>query len=62
MNCISGINDGAALVMITSYREAKLRNMQPLVRVVSYAQCGGDPLLMGVVPIKAIKICVKTFE
>ena len=62
MNYMAGINDGAAMVMITSYREAKLRNMQPLVRVVSYAQCGGDPLLMGVVPIEAIKICVKIFE
>jgi len=48
--------------MITSYREAKLKNLEPLVRVVSYAQCGGEPLLMGVVPIEAIKICVKTFE
>lgn len=54
----SGINDGAALVMITTYQEAKSRGLSPLVRVVSYAQCGDEPLLMGVVPIQTIKQAV----
>lgn len=48
--------------MLTSYKEAKLRSLEPLVRVVSYAQCGGDPLLMGVVPIEAIQNCVNANE
>lgn len=44
--------------MMTTQSEAKLRNLQPLCRIVSYAQCGVEPLLMGVGPIEAIKKAV----
>lgn len=58
----SGINDGAALVMLTTLEEAKNRNLNPLVRIVSWAQHGCEPLLMGVAPIEAIKIAVITLN
>jgi len=51
----SGINDGAALLMLTSVKEARERNLQALVRIVSWAQCGNEPMLMGVSPIQAIQ-------
>lgn len=54
----SGINDGAALVMITSLQQAKKRGLAPLVRIVSWAEHGGEPLYMGVAPIEAIKKAV----
>lgn len=43
------------MVMMTSLAEAKSRNLTPLVRVVSWAQHGGEPMLMGVAPIEAVK-------
>jgi len=55
----SGINDGAALVMSTSLREAKIRNLKPLARIVSWSQYGNEPLLMGVAPIQAIQEAVR---
>jgi acetyl-CoA C-acetyltransferase len=55
----SGINDGAALVMLTSLSEAKVRNLKPLARIVSWSQCGNEPLLMGVAPIQAIKEAIR---
>lgn len=55
----SGINDGAALLMLTTQSEAKSRNLKPLVRIVSWAQTGCDPILMGVGPIDSIKLAVK---
>ncbi len=55
----SGINDGAALLMLTSASEAKIRQLKPLVRIVSWSQCGNEPILMGVAPIQAIKSCVE---
>ncbi len=54
----SGINDGAALLMLASLEEAQARNLKPLVRIASWAQCGCEPMLMGVAPIQAIQIAV----
>ena len=51
----SGINDGAAAVVIMSQDEAKKRNLNPLVKIVSWATCGVDPALMGSGPIAASK-------
>lgn len=45
--------------MLTSLDEAKARNLTPLVRVVSWAQHGCEPMLMGVSPIQAIQEAVK---
>jgi acetyl-CoA C-acetyltransferase len=56
----SGINDGAALLMLASLDEARLRNLKPLVRIASWSQCGCEPMLMGVAPIQAIQLAVRS--
>ena len=47
----SGINDGAAAVMLMTSDEAEKRNVQKLVSIKSWASCGVDPALMGTGPI-----------
>ncbi|MDJ1006504.1 MAG: acetyl-CoA C-acetyltransferase [Paracoccaceae bacterium] len=49
----SGINDGAAAVLLMSAEEAEKRGIDPLARIVSYATAGLDPSIMGVGPIHA---------
>ena len=51
----SGINDGAAAVVLMSEKEANRRNLKALAKVVSWATCGVDPSLMGSGPIPASK-------
>ena len=51
----SGINDGAAAVVLMSQNEAEKRNLNPLARIISWATCGVDPSLMGSGPIPASK-------
>ena len=51
----SGINDGAAAVVLMSRNEAKKRNLKPLGKIISWATCGVDPALMGSGPIPASK-------
>jgi len=51
----SGINDGAAAVILMNEGEAKKRNLDPLAKIVSWATCGVDPSLMGSGPIPASK-------
>jgi acetyl-CoA C-acetyltransferase len=51
----SGINDGAAALVIMSADEAKRRGLKPLARIASWAQAGVDPSIMGVGPIPASK-------
>jgi acetyl-CoA C-acetyltransferase len=51
----SGINDGAAAVVLMSQAEAKKRGIKPLARIVSWAQAGVDPAIMGTGPIPASK-------
>ena len=51
----SGLNDGAAAVVLMSEDEAKKRNLSPLVKIVSWATCGVDPSLMGSGPIPSSK-------
>ena len=55
----SGINDGAAAVVLMSRDEAKKRNLKPLAKIVSWATCGVDPSLMGSGPIPASKKALK---
>jgi len=55
----SGINDGAASVVLMSYEEAKKKKLNPLAKIVSWAQCGVDPSLMGTGPINASKEALK---
>jgi acetyl-CoA C-acetyltransferase len=49
----SGINDGAAAVVLMSADEAKKRGIKPLARIVSWAVAGVDPTIMGTGPIPA---------
>lgn len=49
----SGINDGAAGVLLMSADEAEKRGLEPLARIASYATAGLDPSIMGVGPIYA---------
>ncbi len=49
----SGINDGAAAVVLMSAEEAKQRGVAPLARIVSWATAGVDPSIMGTGPIPA---------
>ena len=49
----SGINDGAAAVVLMSAKEAEKRGIQPLARIVSWATAGVDPSIMGTGPIPA---------
>jgi len=55
----SGINDGAAAVVLMSQNEAKKRNLKPLAKIVSWATCGVEPSLMGSGPIPASKKSLK---
>jgi acetyl-CoA C-acetyltransferase len=47
----SGINDGAAAVVLMSADDAAKRGVTPLARIVSWATCGVDPAIMGTGPI-----------
>jgi acetyl-CoA C-acetyltransferase len=49
----SGLNDGAAAVLLMSAEEAERRGIEPLARIASYATAGLDPQIMGVGPIYA---------
>lgn len=49
----SGINDGAAAVLVMTEAEAARRNLTPLARIASYATAGLDPAIMGTGPIPA---------
>ena len=51
----SGINDGAAAVVLMNQSEANKRNLDSLAKIVSWATCGVDPSLMGSGPIPASK-------
>jgi len=51
----SGINDGAAAVVLMTLEEAKRRGLTPLARIVSWAHAGVDPSIMGTGPIPASK-------
>ncbi len=49
----SGINDGAAALVVMSAAEARRRNLTPLARIASWATAGVDPAIMGTGPIPA---------
>ena len=51
----SGINDGAAAVVLMHEEESEKRSLKPLAKIVSWATCGVDPSLMGSGPIPASK-------
>jgi len=51
----SGINDGAAAVMIASAEAVKKYNLKPIARIASWASVGVDPSIMGTGPIDTVK-------
>lgn len=51
----SGINDGAALVLVASEEAVKKHNLTPMAEIVSYAEHGCDPSIMGIGPVEAVK-------
>ncbi len=55
----SGINDGAAVVLVMSAEKAKALGLEPIARVKSYASAGVDPAIMGTGPIPASKKCLE---
>jgi acetyl-CoA C-acetyltransferase len=55
----SGINDGAAAVILMSAAEAEKRGLKPLARIVSWANAGVDPAIMGTGPIPASTGCTE---
>jgi acetyl-CoA C-acetyltransferase len=55
----SGINDGAAAVMMMSAAKAKELGLKPLARIKAYSSAGVDPSIMGIGPIPASQLCLK---
>ncbi|MGH8478108.1 MAG: acetyl-CoA C-acetyltransferase [Gammaproteobacteria bacterium] len=55
----SGINDGAAAVIVTSAARAKALGLTPLCRIAAYASAGVDPAIMGTGPIPATRRCLE---
>ena len=55
----SGINDGAAAVMIMSARTATRLGLTPLARIKAYSSVGVDPKTMGMGPVPASKLCLE---
>ena len=51
----SGINDGAAVVLLASEDIVKEKGLKPIAKVVSYATAGVDPSVMGIGPVDAVK-------
>ncbi len=54
----SGINDGAAAVVMMSAEKAKALGVEPLARVRAYASAGVDPKIMGMGPVPASQLCL----
>ncbi|TAK78564.1 MAG: acetyl-CoA C-acyltransferase [Aquabacterium sp.] len=55
----SGLNDGAAAVVLAEGERAKALGLKPLARLVAYAHAGVDPKIMGIGPVPATKAVLK---
>lgn len=55
----SGINDGAAAVLVMSEAKAKELGLEPLATIAAYASAGVDPAIMGTGPVPASKKCLE---
>jgi acetyl-CoA C-acetyltransferase len=55
----SGLNDGAAAVMMMSARRAEQLGLKPLARIKAYSSAGLDPSIMGMGPVSATKLCLQ---
>lgn len=54
----SGLNDGAAAVILMEHQAAKAKGCKPMARLVSYAHAGVDPKLMGIGPVPATRMAL----
>jgi acetyl-CoA C-acetyltransferase len=54
----SGINDGAAVVVVASAKKAKELGLKPIARIKAFASAGVDPKYMGMGPVPASKRCL----
>ena len=55
----SGLNDGAAALILMTEKEADRRGVEPLARIVSSAHCGVDPSIMGIGPAPASRMALE---
>jgi acetyl-CoA C-acetyltransferase len=55
----SGLNDGAAAVMMMSAKKAKELGLTPIARIKAYSSAGLDPSIMGMGPVPAAQLCLK---
>ena len=55
----SGLNDGAAAVMMMSAKRAEQLGLKPLARIKAYSSAGLDPSIMGMGPVSATKLCLQ---
>jgi acetyl-CoA C-acetyltransferase len=55
----SGINDGAAAVIMMSARKADELGLKPMARIKAYSSAGVDPSIMGMGPVPATQLCLK---
>jgi acetyl-CoA C-acetyltransferase len=55
----SGINDGAAALVVMSAKKAEALDLKPLARIKSYASAGVDPKVMGMGPVPASRRCLE---
>jgi acetyl-CoA C-acetyltransferase len=55
----SGLNDGAAAVMMMSARRAEQLGLTPLARIKAYSSAGLDPSIMGMGPVSATRLCLQ---
>ncbi|HYF20093.1 MAG TPA: acetyl-CoA C-acyltransferase family protein [Ramlibacter sp.] len=55
----SGINDGAAALVLASGEQVAAKGLKPLARLVSYAHAGVDPKVMGLGPVPATKLALQ---
>jgi acetyl-CoA C-acetyltransferase len=55
----SGINDGAAAVLVTSEKRARELGLEPLARIKAFASSGVDPSVMGMGPVPASRRCLE---
>jgi acetyl-CoA C-acetyltransferase len=58
----SGINDGAAALVVASEERARLMELAPLAKIVAYASAGVDPRYMGMGPVPAIERALEKAE
>ena len=55
----SGLNDGAAVVLVASEEALKAHQLKPLARIVTAAVAGVEPRIMGIGPVKAVELALK---